>query len=266
MRLAIRHRIDCAPAAGPAGSAQELRLWPRDESIQRVVRWRIDAPGILTPWRDGFGTLVHTLAVPDGSASLRIEAEGEVDTTETNGILPLDGSGPPLEAYLRATPPTAADAGLDDFAAGFAAERARGTLPALHALTAAIHRVLGPWSEDGAAESTAAQALARGTGTCRDHAHLFIACCRKWGVPARYVSGYLHTEAAEGLGTHAWAEAMVECLGWVSFDPSNCQSATQAYVRLAVGFDALGAAPVQGLCDGAGMQVRVQVRVMESGS
>jgi transglutaminase-like putative cysteine protease len=178
----------------------------------------------------------------------------------------LDGVGPPLDAFLRPTPLTDADAGLRDFAAGFAAERARGTLQALHALMSAIHQTIAPLPGNGEreGESTAAQALARGTGGCQDHTHLFIACCRLWGVPARYVSGYLHTQAEEGLhlATHAWAEAVVEYLGWVSFDPSNCQSATQAYVRLAVGFDVHGAAPVRGVRRGGGGE-RLRVRVVE---
>ena len=270
MRLAIRHHTEYAYAAGIAGSVQYLRLWPRDEATQTTVRWRLDAPGPVTPWRDGFGNLVHTVVLSGGTDSLVLTVEGEVDTAETHGILPLDERGPPLAAYLRATPPTAADAGLADFAAGFAAQRERGTLPALHALMTAIHHTVAPLPGDGDGsdgETTAAQALVRGAGCCRDHAHLFIACCRLWGVPARYVSGYLHTQAEDGrtLATHAGAEAEVEYLGWVSFDPSNCQSATQAYVRLAVGFDYHGAAPVRGVrLGGGGEQMRVRRQVMEA--
>jgi transglutaminase-like putative cysteine protease len=45
---------------------------------------------------------------------------------------------------------------------------------------------------------------------------------------------------------HAWAEAYVSDLGWVSFDPTNGVSATEHYVRLAIGLDYLDAAPVRG--------------------
>ncbi|NJO67710.1 MAG: transglutaminase family protein, partial [Rhodospirillales bacterium] len=61
---------------------------------------------------------------------------------------------------------------------------------------------------------------------------------------------------------HAWAEAYVDELGWVSFDPSNSQSATDAYVRLAIGFDYAGACPIRGIRTGGGteeMTVRVEV-------
>jgi transglutaminase-like putative cysteine protease len=45
---------------------------------------------------------------------------------------------------------------------------------------------------------------------------------------------------------HAWAEAFVPDLGWVGFDPANAICQTDAYVRVAVGLDSLGAAPVRG--------------------
>ena len=45
---------------------------------------------------------------------------------------------------------------------------------------------------------------------------------------------------------HAWAEAFVPRLGWVAFDPANGICATDAHIRVAVGLDYLGAAPVRG--------------------
>ena len=265
MKLAIRHHTEYAYAAPVTGSVQYLRLWPRDEAVQSTLRWRLDAPGLAVPWRDGFGNLVHTVVVDDSTERVAIAVAGEVETVETHGVLGTDHGGPPPEAYLRVTPLTAADDGVRDLAAGLAARRVRGTLPALHALMSEIHRRVAYLPERTGVDTTAAQALAEGAGVCQDHAHLFIACCRLWGVPARYVSGYLHTQADEdgSLATHAWAEALVEHLGWVSFDPANCRSATQAYVRLAIGFDYRGAAPVQGMRRGGGgeeMRVRVMVR------
>jgi transglutaminase-like putative cysteine protease len=49
---------------------------------------------------------------------------------------------------------------------------------------------------------------------------------------------------------HAWAEADVEGLGWVGFDPANGICPTEAHVRVAVGLDYLGAAPVRGARQG----------------
>jgi transglutaminase-like putative cysteine protease len=114
-------------------------------------------------------------------------------------------------------------------------------------------------------ETTAAEALGRGSGVCQDHAHLFVAGARVLGVPARYVSGYLYCEPdAEGhcsLASHAWAEAFVDDLGWVSFDTTNSRCATDAYVRLAVAFDYAGAAPIRGVRSGGGLE-EMSVRVL----
>ena len=92
---------------------------------------------------------------------------------------------------------------------------------------------------------------------------LRIAACRVIGLPCRYVSGYL--AAGQGdVATHAWAEAFVSDLGWVSFDVANRQSATDAYVRLAVGPDYSAVAPVIGVrTGGGGEEISVAVTVQQ---
>jgi len=68
------------------------------------------------------------------------------------------------------------------------------------------------------------------------------------GIPARYVGGYLLTgdEPRAYDANHAWAEAYVEDLGWVGFDPANGLCPTERYIRLACGLDASSAAPIRG--------------------
>jgi transglutaminase-like putative cysteine protease len=80
--------------------------------------------------------------------------------------------------------------------------------------------------------------------------------CRTLGIPARYVSGYLtHGFGHEAhAASHAWAEAFVDYLGWVGFDPTNGTSATEAYVRIAVGLDYAEAGPVRGVRNGGGLE------------
>ncbi|QTD93916.1 transglutaminase family protein [Burkholderia anthina] len=46
---------------------------------------------------------------------------------------------------------------------------------------------------------------------------------------------------------HAWAEAYVEGLGWVGFDPFMNRCPDERYVRIAVGLDSRDAQPVTGL-------------------
>lgn len=267
MLLAIDHRTEYATDEAPSHAVQYVRLTPRDDPGQRILRWHVDVPGRATPWRDCFGNRVHCVTQVEPQSVLKLHVHGEVDTEETHGIVPLESDGLPPEAYLRPTPLTDADERIRDFAGPCQRLRAKGDLAALHGLMAAIHEQVAYQPGETQVHTPAAQVLAQGSGVCQDHAHLFIACCRAWGIPARYVSGYLHTTAEDGrhLATHAWAEALVEHLGWVSFDPSNRQSATPAYVRLAVALDYQGAAPIRGVRRGGGgeaMTVQVQVALL----
>lgn len=268
MRLSIEHLTDYAYTAPSAYSVQYVRLSPRNDPPQRVLNWSVETTGQALPWIDGFGNLVHVVVQTRQHDHLRIHVSGEVDTAETHGVTPIDHNGLPPGAFLRETPLTMVDDTIRDFANRFEVFRARGQLSALHALMGGLHDAVSYVQGDTHVHSLASEALAQGSGVCQDHAHLFIACCRVWGIPARYVSGYLHTSADDGrhLATHAWAEALVEDLGWVSFDPSNRQCATQAYVRLAVAFDYQGAAPIRGVRTGGGleaMNIRVQVENIE---
>lgn len=269
MLLAIEHRTDHADGTLAALSVQYVRLTPRNDPGQRVLRWSMEAPGRATPWRDGFGNLVHCVVQDGHGDHLRLRVAGEVETSDTHGIVPVGRSDLPPETFLRPTALTAVDECIRDYLGPLARYRAKGELAALHALLGAIHDDIAHEPGGSRLGSTASETLARGSGVCQDHAHLFIACCRAWGIPARYVSGYLHTSAEDGrhLATHAWAEALVDYLGWVSFDPCNRQSATPAYVRLVVAFDDQGAAPLRGMRLGGrreDMRVRVQAERMAS--
>jgi transglutaminase-like putative cysteine protease len=114
------------------------------------------------------------------------------------------------------------------------------------------------------AATTAAQAFSLRRGVCQDITHIFVAGTRALGVPARYVGGHFHR--ADGVTSqeagHAWSEAYVENLGWVGFDPTNGICTTDAHVRVAIGLDYLGAAPVRGTrFGGSGETLTVAVRV-----
>ncbi|WP_283843633.1 transglutaminase-like domain-containing protein [Brevundimonas albigilva] len=75
-------------------------------------------------------------------------------------------------------------------------------------------------------------------------------------MPARYVSGHLNrTDGQHDQdAAHAWAEAWIDDLGWVGFDPANGICPTDHYVRVAIGLDALGATPIRGTSYGGGVE------------
>src|SRR5581483_5783690 len=109
------------------------------------------------------------------------------------------------------------------------------------------------------------------SGVCQDFAHLFISVCRALGVPCRYVSGYIHSGAGrQGAGaSHAWAEAFVEGLGWIGYDPTNPVRAGDHHVRVGIGRDYHDVAPTRGTYVGSGqetMAVEVVTRPADAGA
>lgn len=269
MRLAIAHAAERTYSETIPYSIQYVRLWPREEACQKLVSWRLKAPGPAMPWRDGFGNLVHTVVVMGPHDRVEVSAGGEVDTDDTHGILPPEETGLPAEAFLRSTHLTEPDEAVRDLARLYRPQPGKSTLPALHALMADLHDEIDVLPPGRSQPEGAARTLARKAGLCQDLSHLFVACCLSWGQPARFVSGYLSTAGAEDgrqSGTHAWAETLVEDLGWVSFDPVHRLCATQAYVRLAVAFDSEGAAPLRGARAGGGdekLRIRLQVQQIQ---
>ena len=111
-----------------------------------------------------------------------------------------------------------------------------------------MHREISFDTDPTHTATTAAEAFALRRGVCQDLTHVFVDRGAHARLPARYVGGYFHR--ADGVvhqeAGHAWAEAHIGDLGWVAFDPTNGICATEAHVRVAVGLDYLGAAPVRG--------------------
>lgn len=268
MRLFIEHETVYEFEEPSNHSIQYLRLSPRRGLNQYVSGWSMHSSGHLARFTDGLGNDCHTAVQEGAHSEVSIVVEGMVETMDTIGILPSDDGLHPL-MFLRETDYTKVDESIHDFAMPFTAQlAAEGTLNTMHSLMAGIGKKVSYEQGITNVESTAAEVLAEGAGVCQDHAHLFIACCRVLGLPARYVSGYMFSgDASDGqLASHAWAETLVDDLGWVSFDPSNQQSATEAYVRLAIGFDYDTACPVRGIRRGGGSEsLHVRVQVSDNG-
>ena len=112
--------------------------------------------------------------------------------------------------------------------------------------------------------------LETGEGVCQDYTHVMIALGRRWGIPSRYVSGYLHLEgtahdvAREGA-SHAWAEFWLPGIGWTGFDPTHNRTANRRHIRLAQGRDYADAAPTRGAVYGGGTErLEVAVSIMDT--
>ncbi len=107
------------------------------------------------------------------------------------------------------------------------------------------------------------------TGVCQDFAHIGLSVLRTAGIPARYVCGYIETDAAAGGGrltgavaTHAWIDVLVPGMTWVALDPTNRQWVNERYVAVSFGRDYRDAAPLRGTFKGSGGQkMSIQVHM-----
>ena len=151
-----------------------------------------------------------------------------------------------------------------DLASGAAVEAA------LDSLTVAISRDFTYGPAVTSVYTGVEEVLELRAGVCQDFAHLFIAAARAMGVPARYVSGYIHIAGARGVtegASHAWAEAWIPGSGWVGFDATHPVRAGENHVRVAAGRDYRDAAPTRGVYVGTAtgrMEADVSTRALEA--
>jgi transglutaminase-like putative cysteine protease len=242
-------------------------MTPRSFEGHFVRRWRveIDADARLHRDEDAYGNITHMVFIDGPVASARVTVDGEVDTTDTKGIVRGAMERLPLPLYLRETPLTSVSPRLRDLAETASAVAGGDRLAALHRLMDEISRCMTFAAGTTTVATTADHALEAGRGVCQDFAHVFIAGARALRAPARYVSGYyLRTDRQEQDAGHAWAEAHVEGLGWVGFDPAHGVCMTDRHVRVAVGPDYLEAAPARGAqVGGADEVLAVKVNVAQ---
>ena len=266
MRIRISHATTYAYDMPPTGVTQLLRLTPRGHDGQHVADWRIDLSEdcLLHQHEDAFGNIIHTFTAEGPFSTLTVEVAGEVETQNTDGLVSGAVEHFPPQLYLRETSLTQTDAAIVDFAHATRVATKGDTLALLHALLTALNREIVFDTDPTHTATTAAEAFSLRRGVCQDLTHIFVAAARAIGIPSRYVGGHLHR--ADGVisqeAGHAWAEAYVENLGWVGFDPTNGICTTEAHVRVAVGLDYLGAAPVRGTrYGGGGEALTVKVHV-----
>lgn len=272
MRLRVAHKWVYHYDPPASGVIQVLRLSPRNHDGQYVVDWRIDVtPDVrLASHEDAFGNISHVFTADGPLDELHVEIVGQVETQNSNGVVHGTVERFPPSLYLRDTALTQSDDAIRAFATNIRAANNSDVLGDLHGLLDHLHADISlddmDSSEVGQSNpaTSAAKAFSLKHGTARDLTHIFIGAAHTLGIPARFVGGYFRkpdTKAARDSG-HAWAEAYVPDLGWVAFDPANGFCPTDAHVRVAVGLDYLGAAPMRGTRLGIGAEkLEVAIKV-----
>lgn len=254
MRLIVDHLTHYRYDMPVRAVVQSHRLTPSVYDGQKTMRWTVSvSEGQMGGgFRDGAGDWVQGWTVLGPVSEIKVHVRGEVETTDLTGVLRGHREMVPPQNYLRETMATRADMALARLAEGLGPSLS--TLDTAHELSRRVADAIAytPGATDS--QTTAAEALAIGEGVCQDHAHALIAMARHIGIPARYVSGYLHSTGDGSMheAAHAWAELHLEGFGWIGFDPANRCCPDDRYIRLGSGLDALDAAPIRGTARGQG--------------
>ena len=282
MFYSIRHVTRFRYSQPVHESVMELRMQPRSEGPQSLRSFQIvtNPRAQLYAYTDYLGNAVYHFNVLREHEELRIEAQAVVEVTHEpappgaadaleweryNSYNLTDEHFDLLEPSKFATPSPALAEFMDahDLAKpdGRSADRAaavsigRSTTPSI--TRPGVTQVHSPIED----------ALGAKRGVCQDFAHIMIAIARSWGIPARYVSGYLHhrrkgEDRSDEDATHAWVEAYLPSFGWVGFDPTNNIVASERHIRAAVGRDYADVPPTRGTFKGdADSELAISVTV-----
>jgi transglutaminase-like putative cysteine protease len=277
MILEVQHETRFTYTEPVAESVTELRMEPVSDPDQSCRSFHLAVSPSAEParYQDGFGNSVHHFNLLPAHEEVRLLAASIVETHPRRRD--LSGS--------RATYPLAldvADLGVLDFLHFRGPVRPTPRLgPVLDALrprpgnplgglvervSSYIHEHFQYARDVTLASSPIDDVLEQGKGVCQDFTHLMVAVLRSFGVPARYVSGYIHRVNKESQ-SHAWCEAWLPDLGWVGIDPTNDCLADEVFVKVAVGRDFTDVPPNKGIYRGRAREsihVRVATRALET--
>ncbi len=267
MKLEIVHGTRYRYSGPIAETVMEVRLKPMDGNGQRCIDFKLELSHALKArtYVDGYGNHVHYFNLVRPHSSLSVISRSVVET----GLPPDDDPGEELvQDFLRFRSPVNEVEGVVRLAEAHPIREPRTAetiQQALDELTATISRDFAYDRTVTNVYSSVDDVLRLRAGVCQDFAHLFVAVARAMGVPARYVSGYIHVPSgrASTTASHAWAEAWVPGRGWVGFDATHPVRTTQHHVRLAVGRDYSDAAPTRGVYVGSAtgtMAISVKTR------
>ena len=286
MRYRVRHETTYEYEELVSICHNELRLEPRETGRQRRLGTALSiepVPRATVAERDYFGNPTHFFTVEEPHHSMVLFAQSDLDIAappaerpaippweELRDSLRADRTPDGLAAYEMcfASPLVPIDAEFARYAAPFF-PRGRELLEGVVELTHRIHTDFAYRPGATSVTTPVREVLAAREGVCQDFAHVEIACLRALGLPARYVSGYLHTRPAEGRerlvgadASHAWLSIFCGAAGWIDVDPTNDLVVSDQHLTLAWGRDYGDVSPIKGvILGGGGHTVEVGVDV-----
>ena len=263
-RMRVVHSTGYAYKSPVTASFNEVRLTPRSDSRQNVILNRVETVPATRSYRyvDYWGTAVTAFDLHAPHTELEVTSSSVVETDK--GELPDEkvswddlASEAVIDRFdevLSATHYTPASKRIGRVGQKIAKEH--DPLEAVVAAANWVHSELDYVPGTTGVHSSGIDALREGKGVCQDFAHLTLILVRSMGIPARYVSGYLHPKPAAQVGdtidgqSHAWVQVWTG--GWWNYDPTNDSDINEQYVSVGVGRDYSDVSPLKGVYSGEG--------------
>ncbi len=267
-RLRIQHRTGYRYASAVVSSFNEVRMTPMDDDGQVLIshELRVEPRAAVLVYTDYWGARVESFDTHELHDVLEVIATSTVDTA--GGLYRAKGASWRDLAdekildrwceYLE-TSSYVDDAREDGSRADLVAQLRQQPDPgaAVRLCNEMVRDRIAYAAGSTTVSTTASEAWATGSGVCQDFTHAMLSLLRSAGIPARYVSGYLHTEE-DALGetvrgeSHAWVEVWNG--GWEGLDPTNNRSVGAAHVLVARGRDYADVPPLKGIYAGGASQ------------
>jgi transglutaminase-like putative cysteine protease len=276
MILEIQHETRFEYSEPAVESVTEVRMEPASDTDQSCHSYHLAITPQAQPsrYQDGFGNRVHHFNVLAHHRLVRILSASIVEThprrpdpLASQALFPLAPDVIPLEAldFLQFRGSVRETERLAPHVDAIRPARVTPLGRLVLDVADHIHRGFRYARDVTLATSPVDEILEKGKGVCQDFVHLMIALLRSLGVPARYVSGYVHRPKRESQ-SHAWCEVWLPDLGWVGMDPTNNRVVDERFVKVAVGRDFTDVPPNKGVCRTRGEEsifVRVETRELK---
>ncbi|HKV21752.1 MAG TPA: transglutaminase family protein [Mycobacterium sp.] len=263
-RMRVVHSTGYAYKSPVTASFNEARLTPRSDSRQNVILNRVETVPATRSYRyvDYWGTAVTAFDLHAPHTELEVTSSSVVETDK--GELPETkvswddlNTEAVIDRFDEVLSPTRYTPASRRIArVGQKILKEHDPFEAIVAAANWAHSELEYVPGTTGVHSSGLDALREGKGVCQDYAHLTLILLRSMGIPARYVSGYLHPQADAPIGdtidgqSHAWIQAWTG--GWWNYDPTNDTDINEQYISVGVGRDYADVSPLKGVYSGEG--------------
>lgn len=282
---AVEHTTEFSYSQPVRENTFVLTMCPLQDEYQKIhyYRLKISPSSRVSQYKDHHGNRKHFFSVLKAHESLSIYSSfqvgvwpaqalsADVDEKEWKTLNNLKQSGD-LRLWLDFGYFTKNSKTLENFLSRECIDKQKDPLTSLRLLNKKLFSIFSYTPKSTRADSGIKEILTSKKGVCQDYTHVMITIARLWGIPSRYVSGYLYQDPegssqVSGSESHAWCECYLPSLGWLGFDPTNNSLAGPRHIRVALGQDYKEIPPHNAFCKGGTtkeLKVHVSVKRLET--